>query len=237
MPIQVSIAHELMKLCTNLRECHIRLEKNWESLPPIWIKSHPLSTIRVPYLRILEIHQEDTQYVTRVFNDFLRPLVIPNLQRFDFSLEADPEQNMVPTLTELAAIVHDLSRHSLVSELVCIGESGLAEVISALPFVTFLHASGSILTPMIQMMARKDLPKLTSLETQVAYGDMDAFINMLETRWVGGMEARQSGCSNACIIRSARIYIVGAPSPNSVSRLSRKIREIRDRLKVKGCED
>ena len=136
--IQVSIAHELINLCTNLRECHIRLEQDWETLPAVWIKSHPPSSICIPYLWRLEVHQGDRVYVARVFNEFLRPLVMPNLQQFNFSLDAEP--NIVPTLTELTAIVNGLSRPNLVSEMFYVGESGLTEVTSALPFVTSLAA-------------------------------------------------------------------------------------------------
>jgi len=40
------------------------------------------------------------------------------------------------------------------------------------------------------MMTQKDhLPNLTSLTTSVAYADMNAFIDMLETRWVRVVEA------------------------------------------------
>jgi len=67
MSIQVSIAHEVMKLCVNLRECRIRLESNCNTLHPVWIESHTPSGIRVPYLWILEIDQEaEEEYVTRV---------------------------------------------------------------------------------------------------------------------------------------------------------------------------
>ena len=47
------------------------------------------------------------------------------------------------------------------------------------------------LTPStIRVMAQKDhLPKLTSLETGIAFEDMDDFIDMLETRWVRGIKA------------------------------------------------
>ena len=136
---------------------------------------------------------------------------------------------MVPTLTELATIVNGLSRHSLVSEMVHMRESGLAEVTSALPFVTSLHALRGVLTPTIRVMAQKDhLPKLTSLKTKVAYADM-------ETHWVRRIKARQSGCSNAGIIQSVKINVADAPNLRSISKLSRKIREIQDQLKLKGA--
>jgi len=232
MPIQVSIAHELMNSCTNLRECHIYLEENWETFPPFWIKSHPPSSIRVPYLWRLEIHQDRSLYLAGVFSEFLRPLAMPNLQLLKFSLEEEPD-------TELPAIVNGLSRRSsLESELLYIGESDcLAEATSALPFVTSLKAPESVLDPStIRIMAQKDyLPKLTSLVTGVAYADMDIFIAMLGTRWVDSIKARQSGCSTAGIITSAKIYIPDAPDLHSISILSRKIRAIQAVLKLKDA--
>ena len=234
--IQVSIAHELMKLCTNLLECNIRLEDNWETLPPVWIKSYPPSSIRIPYLWRLVIHQEDEIYVARVFNAFLCPLVMPNLEQLDFSLEGEPD--IVPTLLELTAIVNGLSRPNLVSEMLYLGESGLAEVTSALPFVTSLVAPRNVLASSeIRMMAQKDhLPNLTSLMTCVAYADMDAFIDMLEARWVRGIDIQLSPCgSTAGIIQSAKIYVGNAPSPHSIFRLLKRICDIQDRLKLQGA--
>jgi len=233
--IQVSIAHELMNLCINLCECCIRLEENWESLPPVWIKFHPPSSIRIPCLWRLDIHQKYGVYVARVFNEFLRPLVMPNLQQFNFSLEEEP--NIVPSLSELTAIVSGLSRPTLDSEMLYLDESGLTEVTGALPFVTSLKAFDSVLTPArIRMMAQEDhLPNLTSLATEVAYVDMDAFIDMLLTRWMRGLEARQSGCSNAGTIISATIRVSDAPSLNSISQLSSRIRKVQDMLQLKDA--
>jgi len=85
-------------------------------------------------------------------------------------------------------------------------------------------------------MAQNDhLPNLTSLVAEVAYANMDAFIDMLETRWVRGIEAQLSGCSTPGIIQSAIIYVPNPPSPWSVSWLSQKVREIQDRLKLKDA--
>jgi len=232
--IQVSIAHELMKLCTNLGECHIRLEENWNTLSPVWIKSHPPSSIPIPYLWRLEIHQEDGVYIAFVFNEFLRPLVMPNLQQFSFSLQEEPS-DIVSTLTELTTIVDGLSRPNLVSEMSYLDDSGLTEVTSALPFVTSLKVR-ALTDSTIRTLAQKDhLPILTSLEADVEYADMDTFINMLETRWVRGIEAQLSGCSTAGIIQSAKICVAYVPRQESVSRLSWKVCEIQDRLKMKGA--
>ena len=238
MPIQISIAHELMNLSTNLRECHICLEANRDILPPFWIKFHSPSSIHIPYLQILEIYhdQRHAVYVASVFNKFLRPLLMPNLEQFKFSLQEE-EPFIVPTLTELAAIVNRLSRPNLVSEMLYVGEGGLIEVTSALPFLTSLKAPRSVLDRFtMRIMAQKDhLSQLTSLTTNVAFEDMDALIDMLEIRWVRGIEARRSGCSSAGIITSAKINVADAPGPHSVSGLSLKIREIQDRLKLKGA--
>ena len=68
------------------------------------------------------------------------------------------------------------------------------------------------------------------------YGDMDAFIDMLETRWVRGTEARQSGRSNAGIIKSVKINILDTPDPQSVPMLSRRVRKIQDRSRVESVE-
>jgi len=232
--IQVSIGHKLMNLCTNLRECHICLEQNQETLSSVWKKSHPPSSIRIPCLWRLVIRRQAGAYVGSVLNDFLRPLVMPNLQRLNFSLQEEPD--IAPILTELTLIVNGLSQPSLVSEMLYVGKSGLTEVTSTLPFLTSLTARRSALTPSeIQMMTQKDhLPNLTSLITSVAYTDMDAFIDMLETRWVRGVEAQLSGCSTAGIIQSAKVYVPNNPTPPAVSRLLRRIHEIQDRLKLKG---
>jgi len=86
-------------------------------------------------------------------------------------------------------------------------------------------------------MAQKDhLPKLTSCTTGVAPGDVDIFIDMLETRWVRGIKAQQSGCSSAGVIKSVRIHITDAPRPHSVPVLLRRICEIQGRLKLEGAK-
>jgi len=142
MSTQVSLAHELMKLCANLRWCHIRLESHRDTLDPVWIQSHSPS-IRVPYLWKLEIYQHDEEYVTRVFHEFLRPLVMSDLRRFDFPLEE--ELNIVPTLTELTTIINSLSRHALVSELSYVVKTVLTHVTGTLPFVASLKGPRSVL--------------------------------------------------------------------------------------------
>jgi len=149
-----------MNLCTNLREC---LEENRETLPAVQIKSHPPSSIHIPYLWRLMICQELAEYLPHLFTEFLPPFVMPNLQQFNFSLE--PKSNIVPTLIELTAIVNGLSPPNLISELIYPGEDRLIEVTSTLPFVTSLTVRHSVLTSStIWMMAQKDgLPNLTSL--------------------------------------------------------------------------
>ena len=230
-PIQVSIAHELMDLCTNLRECHICLEENQESLPPVWIKSHPPSSIRIPYLWRLKV-LEDMMYGAHVLNEFLRPLVMPNLQQFGFYLQEGPD--IVSTLTELTAIVNGLSRPNLVSKILYVGKSELTKVTSVLPFVTSLGIQSVLPSSEIRIMAQKDhLPNLTSLVSKVDYTNLDAFIDMLETRRVRGVEAQLSGRSTPGIIQSATIYVANAPSPESLSRLLRRFCDIQDRLKLK----
>jgi len=161
---------------------------------------------------------------------------MPNLQQFNFSLDEEP--NIVPALTELAAIIKGLSGPNLISEMIYPGDDGLTEVTSVLPFVTSLTArQGFLASSSIRVMAQKDhLPNLTSLSTNVAYADMDAFIDMLKTRWVRGIEAQLSASGSAPgMILSAKINIVYAPNQRSVSRLSRKVREIQDRLKLEGA--
>ena len=169
--------------------------------------------------------------MARVFNEFLWPLVMPNLQEFYFSVDEEPD--IVPILTGLTAIVNSFSRPSLVSEMFYAGESRLTEVTGALPFVTSLVVSRGVLTPGIRTMAEKDhLPKLTSFAVRVAYADMDIFIDTLETHWIRGTGARQSCCSTAAIIQSTTIYVMNAPIPDSVSIFLSRICRVRDRLKL-----
>ena len=201
-----------MKLCTNLCECNlnIRLEENWQTPPLVWITSYSPSSIHVPLLRRLEIHGDHFFDGAHVYGEFLRPLAMPNVKRFNFSLQEEPN-------TELAVIANGLSRPDLEFTLLYTGEGiGLTDVTSALLVVTFLTAPGCVLpTSTIQITAQKDhLPMLTSLDIldiSIGYADMDVFIGMLRTRWVNGIKARQPGCSTPGIIQSARIYIANAP--------------------------
>ena len=103
--------------------------------------------------------------VTCVWNEFLRPLVMPDLRRFDFSLKK--ELNIVLTLTELAVIVKGLSRRSLVSELSYIGQDGFTEATGALPFTKSLKAPQTVLSPSIMRIVAEKiyLLKLTSLSS------------------------------------------------------------------------
>jgi len=70
-------------------------------------------------------------------------------------------------------------RHSLVSELLYIGQDGFTEMTGALPFVTSLKAPRSVLNPLtIRAMAQKDhLSKLTSFTTEVTYGEIIIYKN------------------------------------------------------------
>ena len=142
----------------------------------------------------------------------------------------------MPTLAQLAAIVNSFSRSSLISKLSYIGHNSLTEVTHILLFIISLVAHQSILThSTFRSMAQKyHLSKLTSLATQVAYADMDTFIDMLETRWVRGIQARWSGSSSADII-NLKICIPDTPDLPSFSRLMR-IHDIQDQLKVNGAQ-
>jgi len=171
-------------------------------------------------------------YGAHVLNEFLRPLVMPNLQQFGFYLQEGPD--IVSTLTELTAIVNGLSRPNLVSKILYVGKSELTKVTSVLPFVTSLGIQSVLPSSEIRIMAQKDhLPNLTSLVSKVDYTNLDAFIDMLETRRVRGVEAQLSGRSTPGIIQSATIYVANAPSPESLSRLLRRFCDIQDRLKLK----
>jgi len=113
---------------------------------------------------------------------------------------------------------------ALRSQLSYDGREYLEEMAGHLPFLTSINGYLSLLPASgIRMMAQEQyLPKLESLTVEVACADMEAFIDMLKTRWERAFvrQQQQPGAS-AYTIRSCTIDVLGADE-ESISSLSSK---------------
>ena len=229
--IKVSIAHELMNLCTSLHECCLSL------IPVLLDVAFRPASIRLSHLRNLVVQEDGPNRA--IFSDFILPLVLPALEDFQFSLW----QRSLADLAPLAGLVGVIDGWSTSRVLALRAEMNywgkhLAEVAGHLSFLTSIDALHSILPASgIQMMAQEQyLPRLLSLRASVAFANMDDFIDMLKTRWARTIVRQgsqlQSGTS-ACMIRSGTIFVLGADD-EFISRLSNKIREVQEEIGVSG---
>ena len=95
IPIQVSIAHELMKLCTSLHNCVLHLMTDGR------VKvAFPVAGIHLPRLQKLFVKEAGPD--PNILAKFIRPQVLPALQDFDLYLERT-------SLADIAPIIEDWS--------------------------------------------------------------------------------------------------------------------------------
>ena len=233
LSIQVSIAHEFMMLCTSLHECDLILMADVFSKVPF-----PAASICLPHLRKLIIQEDGPD--PNVLVKFIRPLVLPALEDFDLSpLERSSLADIAP-LADLAPIIESWSTSrypTLRSNLVYLG-GHLTEIAGHLPFLTSIYAYGSLLPASgIRMMTQEQyLPKLALLEVEVAWSDMEAFIDMLKTRWMRSVvRQQQHPGASVYLIRSGTICVSGA-NEESISLLSNKILEVQEELGISGVK-
>ena len=228
--IQVSVAHELMKLCTSLHDCFLRL------MTDVSLKvAFPVASIHLPHLQYLVVNEAGPYSI--VLAKFVRPLVLPALQDFHFSLSS----RTLPTdIAFLADIIKGWSTSrgpALRSELNYDGPH-LEEITEHLPFLTSINAYQSVLlASMIRMMTQEQyLPNLASLSAGVACADMEAFIDMPKTRWARSVVRRQQqpGAS-VYVIRFGNIRVLGADD-ESISSLSSKILQVQEEVGVSGIK-
>ena len=233
IPIQLSIALTAVSQCTSLRGCCLALTAD-SFLKVV----SPAASIRLPQLQSLLIQEYERN--PDVLGEFLRPLMLPALEDFTFSLwERTLLEDLAP-LTELAGIVDSWSRGpALRAELLYWGKN-LAEVAGPLSFLTSIDAIHSVLPASgIRMMAQEQyLPRLLSLRASVACADMDGFIDMLKTRWeraVGWEGLQQQTGARVWAICSGSISVLGADY-ELISEFSREIREVLEETGVPGVE-
>ena len=233
IPTQLSIALTAVSQCTSLRRCCFALLA--DSFPKV---ISPAASIPLPQLRSLLIQEYRPN--PDVLAEFLRPLVLPALEDFTFSLWERASLADLACLAELTGIVDSWSHNpALCAEMHYWGKH-MAEVAGRLPFLTSIDAIHSALSASgIQMMAQEQyLPRLMSLRTSVDCADMDGFINMLKTRWerTVGREGsqRQAGVS-AWVMRSVSISVLGADY-EFLSEVSRKIKEVLEETGVLGVK-
>ena len=115
----------------------------------------------------------------------------------------------------------------------------LEEIAGHLPFLTSLDVHHSILpASVIRMMTQEQfLPKLASLRVAVACMDMEAFIDMLKTRWARSVvqQQQQQPGVTSYMICYCEINLSGA-NKESMSSLSSRILQIQEETGVSGVE-
>lgn len=229
-PIQLSIALTAVARCTSLRECSLTLATD------SFLKVVSPAAIPLPQLQTLFI--QEFRPNPDIFAEFLRPLVLPALHEFTFSLWERAELADLAPLAEMADIVDSWSRGpALRAELHYWGRH-LAEVAGPLSFLTSIDAVHSVLPASgIRMMAQERyLPRLSSLRTSVDRADMDGFVDTLKTRWervVGRDGSQRQRGARACVIRSGTVSILDADY-EIVSHFSRKMGEVLEEMGVFG---
>ena len=232
--IQVSIVHELMKLCTSLHECDLGLATDI-----FFAVAFPAVSIRLPHLRKLFVQEDGPD--PNVLAKFIRPLVLPILEDFDFYLWDRTSLADTAPLAELAPIIEGwaMSRDSALRSQLSYFGNYLTEIVEHLPFLTSIDAYSSVLPASgIRMMTQEQhLPKLALLEVEVACADMEAFIDMLKTRWTRTVLQQQHPGASVYMIRSVTICVSGSgDNGESISSFSRKILEVQEELGVSGVE-
>jgi len=222
-----------MKLCTSLHEYRLVLMDDG------FLKvAFPAASICLPHLRKLVIREVGAG--PNVLAKFIRPLVLPALQDFDLDILERNSPADIATLADLAPIVEGWSTSSDPALCSTLGYCGrhLEEIAGHLPFLTSIEAYLGVLPASgIRMMTQEQyLPKLVSLSVEVACADMEAFIDMLKTRWARSVvrQQQQPGAS-AYMIRSGTIDILGADG-EALSSFSRKIREVLEEMQVSGVQ-
>ena len=137
--IQLSIAHELMKLCTSLHAYRIFFMTDVS--PKVVFSA---ASIGLPHRRGPVVQEAGPERNT-VLAKFIWPLVLPALQNFRFSLLERTSLTDIAPLTELASIVDSWSLGpTLYAELYYRG-THLTEVAGHLPFLSSIHAYRSVL--------------------------------------------------------------------------------------------
>ena len=217
--IEVTDSLKVLRLCTNLRECH--LSPCSDDVPPIQV--FPSASIQLPHLRKLGLGVNSWS----PHADFFRPLVIPKLEKFTLVLSSSSEDY----LNALRVTIDHLSIPDLRLELHYDGRDrgAIMRLARFLPPLSSIKAYECSLSASMMALIGQEMcfQTLTSLEVRIDLCNTENVVEMFKTHWAHAQQSNNTHIG----IRSATIEAINA-SEEDISEFSRDIAVIQKQLGV-----